>query len=104
MISMNYSSLFQKIKESCLRGESGDIDTVMGILAKADLPTTKAVDRYLGSVNNPDGIRQLEYYLFSGTQIQRNYSTLFFARRDEWHLVNRAYAEGLIDWLQAYSR
>lgn len=101
---MNYSRLFQNIRELCLRGESADIDAVMRTLESADLPTTRAVDRYLGTVVNPSGISRIEHYLFAGSQIQRNYCTLFFARRDEWRLVNRAYAEGLIDWLQAYSR
>lgn len=101
---MNYSHLFETVKHHCLRGEAANIDAVMGILETADLPTTKAVDLYLGRVTKPCGIKRIEEYLFSGSPIQRNYCTLFFARRDDWHIVNRAYKEGLIDWLQAYSK
>ena len=101
---MNYTNLFNRIERHCLRGESEDIDGVMAILAAADLPTTRAVDFYLGRVTNAAGVRRIEKFLFEGTQIQRNYCTLFFARRNDWALVNRAYRNGLIDRIQAYSR
>ena len=101
---MNYAPLFGRIESACLRGSAKDIDAVMDILASADLPTTRAVDFYLGRVAEPEGIARLGDYLFRGSQIQRNYCTLFFARRDDWHLVNEAYARGLIDAVQAYSR
>jgi hypothetical protein len=71
---------------------------------EVDLPTTKVVDYHLGTVDNVDGIRRIEHYLFTGTQIQRNYCTLFFARMGEWPIVNRAFKLGLIDRTQAYSR
>jgi hypothetical protein len=71
---------------------------------KVDLPTTKILDYYLGTVGTPEGIGRIEHYLFHGTQMQRNYSTLFFARRNDWSLVNKAYSMGLIDHVQAYSR
>jgi hypothetical protein len=102
---MNYSSIFKQIKKSCLRGEAGDIDVVLSLLNdKVDLPTTKAIDLYLGQVTAPQGIKRVEYYLFNGTPIQRNYCTLFFARRGDWSIVNEAYDRGLVDGEQAYSR
>lgn len=101
---MNYTKRFEMIKELCQRGKEQDIDEVMFILSEADLPETRAVDFYLGKVMKDSGLERLEYYLFNGTQIQRNYCTLFFARRNEWKLINKAYDEGLIDYLQAYSR
>ena len=101
---MNYTNLFESIKQKTLRGTSCDIDSIMEILNGADLPITRAVDFYLGYVSNNIGIERLEYYLFSGTQIQRNYCCLFFARRNEWELINKAYNEGRIDKIQAYSR
>lgn len=102
---MNYTRLFCGIRKKCLNGREGDIDYVVSLLNESvDLPTTRAVDRYLGEVCNPAGIKRLEYHLFNGTQIQRNYCTLFFARRNDWDIVNRAFALGLIDRIQAYSR
>ncbi len=102
---MNYTRLFNQIKENCLIGHIDNIDLVLSQLNETvDLPTTRAVDLYLGMVKNEQGIKQIEYYLFNGTQIQRNYCTLFFARRNDWLLVNKAYKLGLIDKIQAYSR
>ena len=96
--------LNQIISQS-IRGCPEDIDEVVGLLTSTvDLITRKNVDFYLGAVTNPEGLARLEYYLFHGSQIQRNYTTLFFARRDEWELIHRAYKLGLIDYRQAYSR
>jgi|GEM_PF-612837 len=93
------------IKERCTRGSAPDIDRVMSFLhEKVDLPTTKIIDYYLGTVRSPEGTERIRHYLFQGTQLQRNYATLYFARRDDWPLVNQAYAMGLIDYVQAYSR
>ena len=89
----------------CQRGTKADIDDVVGLLTnKVELTVRKNVDFHLGSVTNPAGLARLEYYLFHGSQIQRNYVTLFFARKDEWPLIHRAYKLGLIDYRQAYSR
>ncbi len=101
---MNYTKLFESIKQKAIRGTSCDIDSIMEILNEADIPITRAVDFYLGYVSKDAGIKRLEYYFFSGTQIQRNYCCLFFARRNEWKLINKAYEEGRIDKIQAYSR
>lgn len=94
-----------EIRKLCRRGSAGDIDRLMSFLDEnTDLPTTKIIDYHLGTVDNVEGFRRIEYYLFSGTQMQRNYCTLFFARRNEWRIVNRAFEMGLIDSIQAYSR
>jgi len=101
---LNYTDEFNKIHNHCISGKSSDIDSVMEKLNSADLPTTRAVDFYLGIVEHPEGIERINYYLFNGTQIQRNYSTLYLARRNEWKKVNKAFQLGLIDAVQAYSR
>jgi hypothetical protein len=100
----NYSERFEKIRNHCLTGGAAGIDNVMATLNSADLPTTRAVDFYLGRVENQAGVERIEHFLFNGTQIQRNYCTLYFVRRNEWKPVNRAYNLGLIDSIQAYSR
>jgi len=102
---MIYKEKFDKIKEKCLRGHAEDIRAVISMLNDSvDLPTTRAVDFYLSLVTSQEGISEIEYFLFNGTLIQRNYSTLFFARRDDWPIVNKAFQLGLIDRIQAYSR
>ena len=103
---MNYSTLFGQIREKSRSGTKKDIDEIMELLNDDDLtiPITKAVDFYLGRVTNPEGVGRVEYYLFGGSQIQRNYCTLFFARRNRWDLVDSAYRLGLIDRIQAHSR
>jgi hypothetical protein len=62
------------------------------------------VDYYLGTMKKVEGMKRIEHYLFNGSQIQRNYSTLYFARNDDWKLVDKAYRMGLIDYVQAYSK
>ncbi len=95
----------REIQALCARGSPEDIDAVMRYLDdEADLPTTKVVDYYLGTVNGIEGMRRIEWYLFNGAQIQRNYATLYFARMDDWKLVNKAFRMGLIDYRQAYSK
>jgi len=91
-----------------LKAESGypvDIDFIMDNLSnKSTLPMTRYVDFALGLVNNRHGIARIEYYLFNGTQIQRNYSSLFFNRRGDWEIVKKAFQSGLIDEIQAFAR
>jgi hypothetical protein len=93
------------LREKSASGTGSDVDAIMELLNdRTELPVTKLVDLYLGRVGNAEGITRIEHYLFSGTQIQRNYCTLFFARRNDWDLVNRAFKLGLVDYRQAYSR
>lgn len=101
---MNYTNLFESIKMKANRGSLSDIDSIMTELISADLPITRAIDFYLGFVTSQNGIDRLSHYLFCGTQIQRNYCALYFERRNEWELINKAYHEGCIDAIQAYSR
>lgn len=102
---MNYTKAFAEIKQKCLRGTAADIDSVIALLNdQVDLPTTKAIDLYLGYVETAEGRDRIAFHVFHGTQIQRNYGILYFARRNEWDIVNEAYRLGLVDWKQAYSR
>lgn len=65
---------------------------------------SKFIDFSLSYVENKEGIISMEYYLFHGTQIQRNYCALYFERRNEYDIVRKAYDEKLIDAKQAFSR
>ncbi len=74
-----------KLGELVERGKNGtveDIDYLMNLLNnESSLSTTRFVDFALSLVEKPEGVQRIEYYLFNGTQIQRNYSSLFFNRR-----------------------
>lgn len=102
---MNYTEKFAEIRRRCRKGNAEDICVVLSMLNDAvDLPTTRAIDLYLSEVENSEGIQIMRRFLFFGTQIQRNYCCLFFARRNDWDMVNQAYAGGKVDAIQAYSR
>jgi hypothetical protein len=65
---------------------------------------SKIIDFSLGLVDSCEGVKVMERYLFHGTQIQRNYSALYFGRRGDYFVLRKAYVEGLIDEKQAFSR
>ncbi len=91
--------------EKAESGYSIDIDFIMDNLTDdSTFAMTRYVDYALSLVTNEDGISRLEYYLFNGSQIQRNYSSLFYNRRGDWEIVKRAYQQGLIDEIQAFAR
>lgn len=97
-----------KVKELIDRANSGNVEDVDFILnhltPDVTFATTRFVDYALSFVATDLGIQQIENYLFNGTQIQRNYCSLFFNRRGDWYIVKRAYEQGLIDEIQAYAR
>ena len=90
------------------RGTENDIDLIMQDLrTDMTLNDSKFIDYAMSLVNSPEGVARIIEYLFKGTQIQRNYCTLFLNRRCEkgdWDLVKKAYTMGLIDERQAFSR
>ncbi|MDD5016726.1 MAG: hypothetical protein PHO15_01340 [Eubacteriales bacterium] len=86
-------------------GTKIEIDTIMSDLnADMTIAVSKIIDYALSFVKSKEGLEHIKYYLFNGTQIQRNYCTLFFNRRGDWPLVKAAYEKGLIDEIQAFSR
>ena len=86
-------------------GSSEDIDSIMEKLTSdSTLAMTRYIDFALSLVEKTEGIKRIEHYLFNGTLIQRNYASLFLNRLGEWNPVKRAYEQGLIDEIQAYSR
>lgn len=87
------------------KGTQDSIDEIMKHLNKnMTLAESKFIDFALGHIDNDDGIKIMEHFLFHGTQIQRNYCTLYFGRRGDYHIVRKAYDKGLIDAKQAFSR
>ena len=95
-----------RLKDYVQLGESGlakDVDQLMAYLhEKTTLLTIKMVDNALNLVNTREGKICLRYYLYHGTEIQRNYAALFFKRRDDLETVEAAFAAGKLDERQAY--
>ncbi|MFZ5941840.1 MAG: hypothetical protein ACOYXB_14820 [Bacteroidota bacterium] len=86
-------------------GRPADVDYLMsGLTGPVCFAMTRYVDYALGLVSTAAGIRRIEYYLFHGTPIQRNYASLFFNRRGDWKVVKEAFDRGLIDEIQAFAR
>jgi hypothetical protein len=86
-------------------GTKTSIDEIMRHLNRnMTIAESKFIDFALGHVQSEEGVAVMEHYLFKGTQIQRNYSTLYFGRRGEYLLIRKAYDQGLIDARQAFSR
>jgi hypothetical protein len=86
-------------------GDPNDVDFIMQNLnSESTFAMTRFVDFSLGLVTNEMGISRIEHYLFNGSQIQRNYSSLFFNRRGDWKIVQKAFQLGLIDETQAFAR
>ena len=105
MSNAKFSGKVQELAERATHGNIEDIDYILShLISDVTLSMTRFVDYALSLVENDAGIGQIEYYLFNGTQIQRNYCSLFFNRRGDWPLVKQAYERGLIDKIQAYAR
>lgn len=105
MTSFKFTGKLGELIERAEQGDFEDVDYIMSHLTgNPTLAMTRYVDYTLGLVVNPKGVLRIEYYLFNGTLIQRNYSSLFFNRRLDFDIVKRAYKEGRIDEIQAYAR
>jgi hypothetical protein len=100
-----FTGKLRELIELALKGGADNIDQIFSHLNKeADLKLTRYVDFALSVVENEEGIERMEYYLFNGTLIQRNYASLFFNRNGDYDLIDKANKMGLIDDLQAYVR
>ena len=88
--------------------KQGTKDAVHTIMKKINKNMTigesKIIDFALGHIDTPEGVDAMKHFLFSGTQIQRNYCALYFGRKEEYMLICKAYEQGLIDARQAFSR
>ena len=105
MESYKFTGKLRELIERAEQGNENDVDYIMSHLTNnSSLAMTRYADYALGLVENQKGISRIEYYLFNGTLIQRNYSSLFFNRRLDYDIVKRAYKEGRIDAIQAYAR
>jgi hypothetical protein len=86
-------------------GSKASIDEIMKHLNKRmTIAESKFIDFALSQIDSDEGTEVMKHYLFHGTQVQRNYCTLYFARLGEYPLVREAYDKGLVDARQAFSR
>jgi hypothetical protein len=100
-----FTGKVRELMDLALHGTSEDVDVIVGHLTPdVTLAMTRFVDYALSLVETEAGIARLEHHLFHGTQIQRNYVSLFFNRRGDWPVVKKAFEAGLIDEIQAYAR
>jgi hypothetical protein len=100
-----FSGELKILIEKAENGSSKDIDLIMEKLTMdSTLALTRYIDFALSLVESMEGVKRIEHYLFNGTLIQRNYASLFLNRLGEWKPVKRAYEQGLIDEIQAFSR
>ena len=105
MSSYKFTGQLYDLITSAEKGDSSDIDFIMQNLSpESTFEMTRYIDFALGLVINKMGIARIEFYLFNGTQIQRNYASLFFNRRGDWEIVKKAFNQGLIDEIQAFAR
>ena len=105
MSNMMGKSILQQYINLANEGTKETIGEIMGHLnIGMTLPESKFIDIALVHIESGEGLRTMEHYLFHGTQTQRNYCTLYFARRGEYLIIRKAYDEGLIDAKQAFSR
>ncbi len=100
-----FTGKLRELIEYALEGSMKNIDYIFSHLNKdSDLELTRYVDFALSVVENEEGLERMEYYLFNGTLIQRNYASLFFNRNGDYDLIEKANKMGLIDDLQAFVR
>ena len=105
MIKNTFTGKVKDLVDKAISGNPEDIDYIINHLTQdVTIATTRFVDYALGLVENKSGVKRIEYYLFNGTQIQRNYCALYFNRRDDWSVVKKAYEKGCIDEIQAFAR
>jgi hypothetical protein len=105
MTKYKFSGQLYDLISRAENGDPDDIDLIMQNLnSESSFAMTRYVDFSLGLVTGDEGVARIEYYLFSGSQIQRNYASLFFNRRGDWEIVRKAFHQGLIDETQAFAR
>ncbi len=98
----NRFELFERLGKT---GTAANVDIMMESL-ECDPSSSphKLIDYTLGLVARSTGKKRIEYYLFNGAQIQRNYAALYFKRLGEISLLAKAVEMGCIDRVQAFSK
>ena len=101
----SYYGQLKVLVDKAIDGNPGDVDFIINHLTTdSTLAMTRFVDFALSLIINKEGVTRIEYYLFNGTLIQRNYASLYFNRIGDWDTVKKAFELGLIDEIQAFAR
>ncbi len=91
-----------------VKANQGFTEYVKNIMDKLNadmtLEESRQLDYALSKITLPESVEVIKDYLFSGSQIQRNYAALYFGRIHEYIILREAYDQGLIDEKQAFSR
>jgi ARM-like repeat domain, GUN4-N terminal len=100
-----HKNRFDLFEQMGKKGTPENVDIMMKSL-EADPGSSphKLIDYTLGLVRDSEGKKRIAYYLFAGTQIQRNYAALYFKRLDERDILTEAVEMGCIDRIQAFSK
>lgn len=105
MSRYKFHGKLQELIEYAESGTESDVDNIFSHLNQtSDFAMTRYVDFALSVVESEAGKERIRFYLFHGTQIQRNYASLYFNRLGEWEIVEAAFDKGLIDEVQAFAR
>jgi hypothetical protein len=105
MARIKFSGKVNELIKKANSGRPEDVDYILNhLVPDVALAITKFVDYALSFVESDQGVKRIEFFLFNGTQIQRNYCALYFNRKGDWPIVKRAYEEGCIDEIQAFAR
>ena len=99
-----YNLSLSEIVKKIDNGSASDIDYFMSILTnESSIETIKIIDFALSQVRSSDGVKQIKYYLFNGTKIQRSYAALYFKRHQKFEILKQAVKENCIDNIQTFS-
>jgi hypothetical protein len=96
---------YDVFKEMGKQGTARNVDIMMRSLEEDPSSSPhKLVDYTLGLVRKKNGKERIKYYLFNGTQVQRNYAALYFKRLNQTEILAEAVKLGCIDRVQAFSK
>ncbi|HAQ37335.1 MAG TPA: hypothetical protein DCX89_08310 [Saprospirales bacterium] len=101
----DYTGRLKILVDKARNGSIVDVDFILDHLSSESiLVMTRFINFALSNVETKEGMERIKYYLFNGSQIQRNYASLFFNRRGDWEIVLEAFRQGKIDEIQAFAR
>ena len=94
-----------ELEQIAKNGRASDVNFLMYHLEECTVfGQSKMIDYALGLVSSEEGLMRIRYFLFNGSEIQRNHAALYFKRRGNIWVLDEAVEKGCIDSVQAYSR
>lgn len=97
--------LLSDIAKKVDSGRASDVDYFMSYLTiESSTQIIKMADFAISQIRSEEGVERIKYYLFNGTNIQRNYSALYFKRHKKEGLLQKAISLQRIDEKQVLSK